>query len=198
MTAHGGNRKSDHRSRAGDKPDLLPPADDEFDAMVRRSEREMSIPLRVKAIEAWIAKIKATPEDRRNKPDVRRSKGGATFIATTTNLDAALRHCAAVMRIFSAGDFELALSSLRDLESRVQQINSRVTRTKTRVRAPGRPKGVGQKAKLLAQLESAIADLNLKPLNAAERVLMLNGERAGIPGKAKYLLRIRRERKNKS
>ena len=171
--------------------ELLPPTDDEFDAMVRHSEREM-IPSRVTAIWFWIKKIKATPEDRRNKPDVRRAKDGGKFISMTTNLDATLQHCDAVMRKFSAGEFELASSSLRDLENRVQQINNRVTRRQIRVRAPGRPKGAGRKVKLLSKVDATIAEQNLKPLDAAKSVLKLDGERANISGRAKYLLRIHR------
>jgi hypothetical protein len=178
-----------------DDPVLLPPTDAEFDAMVRRSEREIVIPLRVKAIEDWIAKIKATPEDRRNTPDMRRSKGGRTFITTVTDLDATLKHCDAVMQKFRAGEFLLALASLRGLERRVQEINRRVTKTRTKVRAPGQPKGTGRKAKLLPQLESLIAE-NYKPLDAAMIVLQRNGERINLPGRAKYLLRRLRLRRS--
>jgi hypothetical protein len=167
---------------------------DEHDAMVRHHERYDAIPLRLNAIEKWIKKIQAKPEDRRNKPDVRRSKGGEKFIATTTDLDATLKHCAAVMLKFCAGEFELAQSSLRDLESRVKQIKKRVTRTQIKTRAQGRPKGAGPKAKLLPQVESLIAE-NHSPPDAAKIVLRQNGEQAGLPRKAKYLVELRRRTK---
>jgi hypothetical protein len=177
--------------------EISPPTDEEFDAMVRDHERNHAIPLRLKAIERWIMKVQARSEDRRNKPDVRRSKGGEKFIAMTTDLDATLKHCATVMRKFSAGEFELAQSSLRDLESRVKEIHSRVTRTQTKTRAQGRPKGAGPKAKLLPQIEALIAE-NYSPLDAAKIVLRENGELVGLAERAKYLLRVRRGRKNKT
>jgi hypothetical protein len=177
-------------ARAEDEPSLWPPTDDEYDAMVRRYERDIRIPSEVKAIEDWIAKIKATA-DRRNRPDVRRSLTGERFVAMTTDLDATLEHCAAVMQKFRDGQFELALSSHRDLWSRVQEINSRVMRTRIRVRGQGAPKGAGRKARLLAELEALIAEGG-KPLDAAKTVLQRNGETANLPGRAKYLLRLRR------
>jgi hypothetical protein len=179
-------------ARAEDEPPpLLPPTDREFDAMVRRHARDSWIPLEVKTIEKWIAAIKADPTDLRNRPNVRRSKTGETYIAMATDLDATLEHCAGVMRKFRAGQFELALSSHQDLWSRVQEINNRVRVVRTRVRGPGAPKGAGRKARLLAELEALIAE-GRKPLDAAKTVLQRNGETANLPGRAKYLLRVRR------
>jgi hypothetical protein len=174
--------------------EINPPTDDEYDAMVRHHERYDAIPLRVTTIVAWIEAIKATPQDRRNKPDVRRSKGGETFVAMITDLDSTLQHCAAVMLKFRAGEFELAQSSLRDLEGRVQEIKKRVTRTQTKVRGPGAPKGAGRKVRLVPQVEALIAE-GYEPRDAAKIVLKQNGEPSASPTRISYLLRRRRSAK---
>ena len=106
---------------------IEPPSDAEFEEMIVRYEREQAIPFRVDSIEKWIRKIKATPDDVRNIPDNRQTKDGRWFLAKITDLDEILKHCATTRQHCTDGKFELALSSLRSLNSRVNEVNSRRT-----------------------------------------------------------------------
>ena len=100
---------------------------DELDAIVRFHQRHRAIPWRLNDIAKWIADIKANPADVRNKPDVQPRRDGGTFVSEVTNLDDMLKHVETVWRHFRADEFELALSSLGALETRVVVVNARVT-----------------------------------------------------------------------
>jgi hypothetical protein len=102
------------------------PTAEEFDDMIRRHERQHAIPWRLRDLEKWVAQTKADPKDIRNTPDERPSKHGGTFVSEVSDLDSILKHINAVWRHFRANEFELALSSLRGLESRVQVVQLRV------------------------------------------------------------------------
>jgi hypothetical protein len=109
---------------------IKPPTDKEFDEAVRCHERELAMPVRLRSIEAWIKDLKASsdPDEIRNTSDVRRTKKGAEYVSQETDLDRTLEHIEAVRRLLKRGDFLLAISAMRDLESRVNAINMRVRR----------------------------------------------------------------------
>ena len=92
-----------------------------------RMDNQKEILWRVRDIENWVAKIKATPDDMRNTPDVRPNNKGGTFVSKSTNLDRTLKHCEAVRQKYLAGKLDLARSSLDDLQHTVFEINNRIT-----------------------------------------------------------------------
>jgi len=106
---------------------LLPPTDDEFDALVRDYERHGAIPSYLKAAGKWLRKIKKRPGDIRATPDIRPDGRGGTFISKETDPDVALALCERIRRDLEAGEFELAISGRRDLEGRVRAIQARRT-----------------------------------------------------------------------
>lgn len=126
---------------------------EDFDRAVRHHEQNDAIPWRLKDIEDWVATVRSTPNDIRNTPDKKRGRDGRPYASGLTDLASIKEHVEAVRSHFEAGDFLLAIGSLRGLESRVAQANARLTAhdldIAKRVRSGG-PKGRAAKEAALA------------------------------------------------